>query len=68
MSELKILKDYQEERAEEYLKEHHSSVCYHVKNTYGKYPPSDSYDCNQPRYWKPEHWKWYLDYREALSV
>lgn len=44
-----------------WLKQHRKHVYEMVFHTKNKYPPTEIEDKNNPRLWKPEYWKWFLE-------
>ena len=52
-------------RATHWYLEHCTHVDKLIKTTDKAYPPSNNEDARDPRLWKAEHWKWFVNDMKA---
>jgi len=62
----KILNTTQILKATIWLEKHIKHIYNIELNSIDEYPPTDNEDKNNPKLWKPEHWKWFLHNRIYL--
>lgn len=47
--------------AMEWYKDHKEHVDVIIKEGFHSFPPTEVDDKNDPRIWKPSHWRWFLE-------